>query len=190
MSIMAKIMIIQIGKKLTDADHTNPLQLKTILILVKNNFDKDKRLIIKITKKMQHWQIFVPRLPPSTKPTVKDRWKNNRKHNCLCFKKFSKDMTHNLFFAPLGQRLFFSQTNNKQELCSSTSVPNLEVERSKSRFLLMKIVSTMMINGPVMIICFCCYLHLRVMIRLVKLIRKNTQYMVMMVLLMTHNEPK
>ena len=99
-------------------------------------------------------------------------------------------MTHNLFFAPLGQRLFFFQTNNKQELCSSTSVPNLEVERSKSRFLLMKIVSTMMINGPVMIICFCCYLHLRVMIRLVKLIRKNTQYMVMMVLLMTHNEPK
>ena len=44
MSIMAKIMIIQNGKKLTDADHTNPLQLKTILILVKNNFDKDKSI--------------------------------------------------------------------------------------------------------------------------------------------------
>ena len=31
---MAKIMIIQNGKKFTDADDTNPLQLKTILILV------------------------------------------------------------------------------------------------------------------------------------------------------------
>ena len=37
-------MIIQNGKKFTDADPTNPLQLKTILILVKNNFDKDKSI--------------------------------------------------------------------------------------------------------------------------------------------------
>ena len=43
MSIMAKIMIIQNGKNLLM--QTIPtLQLKTILILVKNNFDKDKSI--------------------------------------------------------------------------------------------------------------------------------------------------